>query len=273
MKKSKKADDQLKKASLNTAKSTTIKEKVIEPEANKWEVRDRTYYLAGNMSPLTYTIKSRGIYWYDEELGYERELKYTENQKTPFVDEFKGDARLAHITFEDGILKVPKSKQPLQKLLSLYHPDRNRIYYEFDPVQNAADDMDDLEMEIEALNTARDLDVDIAESVLRVEQGSAVSRMTSKEIKRDTLLFAKKNPSLFLELVNDENVQLRNIGIKAVEAGIIALSSDNRSFTWASNNRKIMVVPFEENPYSALASFFKTDEGIEIYQAIEKRLK
>ena len=161
----------------------------------------------------------------------------------------------------------------MQKLLSLYHPDRNRIYYEFDPVQDAADDMDDLEMEIEALNTARDLEVDVAESVLRVEQGSAVSRMTSKEIKRDTLLFAKKNPSLFLELVNDENVQLRNIGIKAVEAGIIALSSDNRSFTWASNNRKIMVVPFEENPYSALASFFKTDEGIEIYQAIEKRLK
>ena len=97
--------------------------------------------------------------------------------------------------------------------------------------------------------------------------------LEGKEIKRDTLLFAKKNPSLFLELVNDENVQLRNIGIKAVEAGIIALSSDNRSFTWASNNRKIMVVPFEENPYSALASFFKTDEGIEIYQAIEKRLK
>ena len=80
---------------------------------------------------------------------------------------------------------MPKSKQPLQKLLSLYHPDRNRIYYEFDPVQDAADDMDDLEMEIEALNIARDLEVDVAESVLRVEQGSTVSRMTSKEIKRD----------------------------------------------------------------------------------------
>ena len=253
-------------------KKEKTKKAIVETKP-QWQVKDKTYVLMYGLSPLTYTIKSRGVYYWDEEKGYERELKYTQNQKTPFVDEFKGDARLAHITFEDGVLNVPKSKQPLQKLLSLYHPDRNRIYYEFDPVQDAADDMDDLEMEIEALNIARDLEVDVAESVLRVEQGSTVSRMTSKEIKRDTLLFAKKNPSLFLELVNDENVQLRNVGIKAVEAGIIALSSDNRSFTWASNNRKIMVVPFEENPYSALASFFKTDEGIEIYQAIEKRLK
>ena len=37
-------------------------------------------------------------------------------------------------------------------------------------------------------------------------------------------------------------------------------------------NRKIMTVPFDEHPYSALASFFKTDEGMEVLSAIEKRL-
>ena len=96
--------------------------------------------------------------------------------------------------------------------------------------------------------------------------------MTSKEIKRDLLVFAKKNPKLFLDLVKDENVELRNIGIKAVEARILTLSSDNRTFNWASNNRKVMTVPFEEHPYSALAAFFKTDEGLEIYKSILKRL-
>jgi hypothetical protein len=34
-----------------------------------------------------------------------------------------------------------------------------------------------------------------------------------------------------------------------------------------------MTVPFDENPYSAMAAFFKTDEGIQIYQSIQKRLK
>ena len=128
-------------------------------------------------------------------------------------------------------------------------------------------------MEIKALNASKDLDIDHAEAVLRVEQGSAVSKMTSKEIKRDTLVFAKRNPNLFLELVNDDNVEIRNLGIKAVEAGLLQLSGDNRTFTWGSTGRKIMTVPFDEHPYSALAAYFKTDEGLEIYKNIEKRLK
>ena len=241
--------------------------------ADDWQIKDRVYYLRQGLSPLTYTIKSRGIYWFDDKLGYEREIKYTLNQKTPFVDEFKGEARLGHIVFEDGVLKVPKEKQTLQKLLSLYHPEKGRIYNEFDATEEAKDDLFDIEMEIEALNVAKNLEIDKAEAILRVDQGNKVSNMTSKEIKRDVLLYAKRAPRLFMDLVKDENVELRNIGIKAVEAGILTLSPDNRSFNWASNNRKVMTVPFEENPYSALAAYFKTDDGIEMFKTIEKRLK
>ena len=130
-----------------------------------------------------------------------------------------------------------------------------------------------IEMEIEALNSAVSLDIDRAEAILRVEQGSSVSNMTSKEIKRDVVLLAKNNPALFLELANDENVTLRNFGIKCVELGLLNLSSDNRSFTWANTGRKVMNVPFDEHPYSALAAWFKTDEGLEAYGNLEKRLK
>jgi len=108
---------------------------------------------------------------------------------------------------------------------------------------------------------------------MRVEIGSKVSSMSSKELKRDLLIYAKRNPGLFLDLVNDENVMLRNFGIRATEMGIIKLSADQRTFTWGSNSRKLMTVPFDEHPYSALAAWFKTDEGMEIYQNIEKRLK
>ena len=262
---------------IDIAKSTATKETPVKTDAkvskDTWEIKDRTYYLRDGLSPLTYTINSRGIYWFDEEKGYERELKYTVNQKTPFVDEFKGDAILGHITFNDGVLSVPKEKQTLQKLLSLYHPQKGRLFNEFDPVETAVDELQDIEIEIEALNVAKNLDIDLAEAVLRVEQGNKVSNMTSKEIKRDVLLYAKNNPSLFLELANDDNVQLRNFGIKAVEAGLLKLSADNRTFNWGSNDRKIMTVPFDEHPYSALAAFFKTDEGLEIYKNIEKRLQ
>ena len=117
------------------------------------------------------------------------------------------------------------------------------------------------------------MDIDMAEAVMRVEKGSEVTKLSSKELRRDLLLFAKKNPKLFLELTTDDNVMLRNFGIKAVEAGVLRLSSDQRNFLWGSNGRKLMVIPFDEHPYTALAHWFKTDEGMEIYSNIEKRLK
>ena len=80
------------------------------------------------------------------------------------------------------------------------------------------------------------------------EHASEVSSMKSKEVKRDLLIFAKKKPALFLNLANDENVELRNFGIKAVEANIIKLSQDQRTFHWGSNDRKLMTVPFDEKP-------------------------
>tara|TARA_Y100001963_G_scaffold141731_1_gene210318 strand:+ start:17 stop:868 length:852 start_codon:yes stop_codon:yes gene_type:complete len=237
-----------------------------------WELKDRIYRLKGNKKPISRSIRSANIHWFDQEKGYERELKYCQNQKTVFVDEMKGDQRLEHIIFRNGMLIVEKEKTVLQKLLSLYHPDLDKLFYEEKPLAVATNEIAWLEMEIEALNAAKNIDIDLAEAIMRVEVGSKVSDMSSKELRRDLLLYAKRNPELFLELVEDENVVLRNFGIKATELGIIKLSSDQRTFTWASNDRKLMNVPFDEHPYSALAAWFKTDEGMEIYSNIEKRL-
>jgi hypothetical protein len=186
--------------------------KVKAKSKNAWEVKDRIYYLKGRTKPLSRSIKSSGIFWFDEEKQYERELKYCQNQRTVFVDEMKGDQRLEHIVFRAGSLFVPKEQTVLQKLLSLYHPHKDRIYYEHKPVQIAEDQINFLEMEADAILMARQLDIDMAEAIMRVEKGSEVS-----------------------------------------------------------TGRKIMTVPFDEHPYTALAHWFKTDEGMEIYQNIEKR--
>ena len=250
-------------------KETEIKTPKVE---SNWEIKDRVYYLVRNKRPLSKMIRSANIYYFDEEKGYERELKYCENQQTCFVDEMQGEQRLSHIIFRNGVLFVPKNKTILQKLLSLYHPNKGSVYIEDKPQQKAINEVESIELEIEALNAAQNMDIDMAEAVMRVELGSKVSKMSSKELKRDLLVYAKRNPELFLELVNDDNVQLRNFGIRATELGIIKLSSDQRTFSWGSNDRKLMNVPFDEHPYSALAAWFKTDEGMEIYSNIEKRL-
>ena len=244
----------------------------VQSKKPTWEIKDRLYYLIGDKKPLSRSIKAADIFYFDEEKGYEREIKYCQNQKTPFVDEMKGDQRLEHIIFRAGNLFVPKEKTVLQRLLEI-HPHNGSLFYEHEPELVAEEELDELEMQADAIIAARDLDIDMAEAIMRVEMGSRVTEMGSKELKRDLLIYARNNPGLFLDLLEDDNIQLRNFGIKATETGILKLSPDNRTFTWGSNNRKLMNVPFDEHPYSALASWFKTDEGMEIYSNIEKQLK
>ncbi len=263
---------------INYTETTSAKNvQVQEPTEPTWEIKDRIYYLKNNKSPLTLTIPSKhtkkhALLYFDPKTGKQREIRYATNQDSPLVDEQNGEATLGHIRFMDGDLKVPKEKQNLQKLLSLYHPLRGKMYEEFSAVKEASDDLSILDLQIDAMNAARHMDIDQAEAILRVELGSKVDSMSSKELKRDLLLFARNNPALFINLANDENVMLRNFAIRASEAGIIKLSQDQRTFTWGSNGRKLMNVPFDENPYSAFAAFLKTDEGVEIYKSIDKKL-
>ena len=252
--------------------------KTKEKLTPQWEIKDRRYYLLQNAEPLTYTLGSKNskrhsLLWFDPSTNEQRELRYATNMNSPFVDEQKGEAILGHIIFEDGVLAVPKEKQNLQKLLSLYHPRKGSIYQEWQAEEIAENALDALDLELDAMMAAKNMEVDHAEAVLRVEMGSSVADLSSKELRRDILLMAKRNPKAFLSIANDDNVGLRNIGIKAVEQQLIKLSQDQREFHWGSNDRKLFTIPFDENPYSALAAWFKTDEGVEVFKTIEKKLQ
>jgi hypothetical protein len=264
--------------------AAVVEETVAAPPAppapvDTWVIKDRLYEITSGRKPLAFTLPTvhsarTPLLYFDEELGYNRELRYATNQRTPFVDEQQGTATLGRIVFRDGILRVPKENIVLQKLLSLYHPYtlQGRIM-EYKPEQIAANETDWIELELEAMTVAKSMDIDEAEAILRAQYGSQqVSNASSKELKRDLLILARNSPSLFLDLANDDNVMLRNIGIKATETGILSLSQDQRTFTYASNGRKLLTVPFNEHPYSALAAYFKTDEGMEVLRAVEKQL-
>ena len=255
-------------------KVTTPIKKQIRPI---WEFKDRTYVLKSGKSPIIYTIPSKhsqrkSLLYFDKETNNQREIRYATNQSSPFADEQKGTSTLGRIAFRNGTLKVPKENQSLQKLLSIYHPHKDKIYYEFDPVGISENELDWIELELEALTAASQMDATEAEAILRVEHGSKVDLLSSSELKRDLMIFAKRNPSLFIDLATDENVHLRNVGIKATEARIIVLSPDQRTFTYGETNRKLMTVPFNEHPYSALSAYFKTDEGMEVYKVVLKKL-
>ena len=236
-----------------------------------WEIKDRTYVLNG-IAPLTYRIRSNGLSWFDEEKGYSRLLRYSPNQKSVFADEQLGIVRLEHIIFKDGVLFVPRSKPQLQQMLSIYHPQANTKWSEVDNQQEAVDYVEDLELELEAMNTVRELDIEHIEAIMRTELGSGVKNISSKELKRDAYRFAQRKPKLFLDLVNDEDIKLRNLANRSVEAGILKLTDDNTVFKFVTNGKKVLTVPFDQHPYAALASYFKTDEGVDLMKSIIKKL-
>lgn len=246
---------------------------------DEWIVKDRLYELTGGKKPLVFTVptahsSTKALLWFDKNVGYQRELRYATNQKSCFVDEQEGQVTMGRIVFRDGILRVKANNVVLQKLLSLYHPYTTEgILEEYKPAAIAQNQSDWIEYELTALNLAKSLSIEEGEAILRVEIGEGVNALTSSELKRDVLVFARNQPQLFMSLAQDDNVQLRSFGAKAVEAKILTLSPDQRTFTYGEGGRKVMTVPFDEHPYSALAAFFKTDEGMEIYKAIEKRLK
>jgi len=247
------------------------------PDVEKgWEIKNRTYVLTGNRSPISWTIQTKHtarkpLLYFDEANGINREIRYATNQRSLFVDEQDGAVTLSHVMFLDGVLYVPKEEQNLQKLLSLYHPERNKLWEEVDEVQEAEDEIDVLELELEALNLVNEIDIEHLEAIMRTELGSTVASLSSKELKRDAYRFAKSQPVLFLELVQDEDIKLRNLANRAVEVGILQLTDDNTVFKFA-NGKKVLTVPFEQHPYAALAQYFKTDEGVDLMKSITKKL-
>lgn len=250
--------------------------KLVSPEAG-WEVKDRTYRLVG-ASPLTWTIQTKHtrkkpLLWFDEEAGYQREIRYATNQRSIFVDEQDGFSTLGHVMFEDGTLVVNRNDQPLQKLLSLYHPKAESQWKEMKPEKAALDSVARSEITLDALNLVSTLPEEQLIAILRTEHGSEVTGYTPTQVKRMGFALANRNPVLFIDLSKDEDVELRNIANMAVELGIVKLTNNNTQFVWAANGAKIMTIPFDEHPYAAFAQYFKTDEGAKTFKSIEKKLK
>jgi len=241
-----------------------------------WELRDRIYVLKGGATPVNYILRSRHhinkpLQYFDGTMS--RSLRYASNQTSIFEDEQMGDVTLPAIIFKDGKLIVPKENTMLQKFLSVYHPDLNKVYFEFNANESAKEEVQNVELELQAMNIAKDMDIENLEAIARVAIDGNVSEMASNEIRRDMLIYARNNPEEFIELTNDENISLRNAAVRAAEMGIIKIGDDQRTVSWVKGKKgKIITVPYGENVYSALAVYFKTDEGLDVLQKITNQL-
>jgi hypothetical protein len=229
-------------------------------------------------TPLSYTLASRNhprfpLMWYDEKNNVNRSLRYSTNQKSPFEDEQDGNAIIEPIIFEDGFLRVPKNNPVLQEFLH-YHPFNGTIFSEVNKEKDAAIEVDDLNLEIEALVEARQLSLDQIETLTRVMFGKDPSTISTAELKRDILVFAKTDPKEFLNILNDPELKFQAKVRTFFENKLLILKNNEKEawFNTATNKKKMLSVPFGENPYEMVAHYLQSDDGIDSLKMLDATL-
>jgi len=237
---------------------------------------DRIYVLKKRNTPLSYMLTSKNtsrspLYYFDGETN--RPLRYARNQKSPFEDEQDGSAILEPIVFVDGSLNVPKTNPVLQKFLE-YHPGNGKIFEEVNTEKDASAEFDKLATALDAQLAARDLSVDMLEAVARVVLGGKIDKMSTAELKRDVLVYARTYPEKFMEMLNDPMLNLQNTCAKFFDQDLLRLRNRGRDiyFNLDTNKKKILTVPFGENYLFILASHFRSDDGIETLRLLESHL-
>jgi hypothetical protein len=238
---------------------------------------DKVYKLKiGN--PLSYTLASRNhprfpLMWFDEKKQQNRPLRYAVNQKSPFEDEQDGNAIIEPIVFEDGFLSVQRTNPVLQEFLH-YHPLNGIIFSEIDKEKEASEEVEDLNVEVDALIEARRLTLEQIETLTRVMFGKDPSTISTAELKRDILVFAKNDPRGFLATLNDPELQFQAKVRLFFEEKLLALRNNDKEvwFNTPTNKKKMLSVPYGEDPYEMAGHFLSSDEGIDSLKMLEANI-
>jgi hypothetical protein len=232
----------------------------------------KIYKLTGGAAPMSFMLASRNtiakrLYHFDGKVN--RELRYARNQKSPFVDEQDGNFILEPIIFEDGFLRVEDSNPVLQKFLEL-HPDNGTSFVEVDSKKDAQKELDWLELEADALSKARTIDYAMMENIARIALSVDPSRISTQELKRDIIIYAKNNPEEFLSIVNDPNVAHDGLVARLFDYGALVVKRNAVHYNLTNNKSKLLIIPAGQDAHEAVSSYFVTEEGAEVMATLEK---
>ena len=244
----------------------------------KREIKDRSYRLLRDSAPLTFILPSKNsrrspLLYFDESKNENRVLRYASNQRSPFEDEQDGNVLISPIIFEDGMLNVPKTNPVLQEFLH-YHPLNGRKFEEVDQEKDAQEDLDHMIQEIDALSTAKELSIEQMETVGRVLLSRDVSTMTTSELRRDLLVYARRDSAAFMSAIENPELQLMGTINRFIDEKLLSIRNNGRDvyYNLKGNKKRLVAVPFGEDAVEFLSSYFKSDEGVEILEFLEKQL-
>lgn len=243
----------------------------------KNQPQDMVFVLNRKNAPLSFMLNSRNtssnplMHW---DGNQNRALRYAKNQKSPFEDEQDGQLVLEPIIFEDGSLFVPKTNPALQQFL-MYHPGFNKTFSLLDNEKDAKEDIEVLNMEVDALIKAKELSLDMMVTIARVQLGIDVDKTSTPEIKRDVLVYARNYPEDFLMTIQDPSLKVQDTVARCFEETILRMRNKNRDvyINLPKNKSRLMTLPVGEDRNYAVANYLKTDDGLPTLKMLESHLE
>jgi hypothetical protein len=161
----------------------------------------------------------------------------------------------------------------LQLFLNM-HPGFGVQFEVINQAKDAQEDVDIMNSEVDALILARQMSLSQLEMIGRVLFGD-ISKISTSELKRDMLVFARKYPADLLNMTNDPMLILQSKVQLFVDNKLLIFKNNKRDvhFNTTSNKKRMLTIPFGEDPLFIMASYLQSDEGIEALKLLEKRLE
>mgnify|MGYP003638425576 FL=1 len=146
-----------------------------------------------------------------------------------------------------------------------------------DNKKEAQEELDDIFLQVDALSEAKSMSIEQLEVVSRVLFNIDISRVSTAELRRDVIVYARNYPEDFLNIFNDTDLDLKSKCQQFISSGLLSIrTSRNKGeeiwFNTKGNKKKLLNVPYGEDVINVLFSYFKTDEGIPVLEYLEKRI-
>jgi hypothetical protein len=106
----------------------------------------------------------------------------------------------------------------------------------------------------------------------RVIFGKDPTTITTAELKRDILVFAKTHPHDFLQAFNDPELKYQAKIRSFFELKLLIRRNNNKEvwYNTPTNKKKMCSVPHNTDPYDYTGQFLQSDEGLDSLKMLEK---
>jgi hypothetical protein len=218
-----------------------------------------------------FMMRNSSYNMYDEKTRQMRNVRYSPNEPSIFTDEQTLNPVRQPVIFHGGKLFVEDSKPNLIEFLDS-HPSNEAnggsVFRKVDTVKNAKVDIDAEFLVVDALSLVRTKPLDDLLAIA-IAKGFDADRPV-EEIKHDLIVYAKRNPKVFIGAFDNPEVKVKATIKQARDYQIIKIN--HKMVSWFDSNKMIVSVPDGRDPIDVFARYLLTENGSATLSEIESQM-